>query len=315
VALTATELANPTPALPAFSASTRLLVVAPHPDDETIATGLLIQQVLQAGGSVRILLLTDGDNNPWPQRWLERRFRIGSNDRKRWGARRRIEMSSALQTLGVQPGTIQSLGWPDMGMTEMVLRSDGSAVKELAQAMAAIKPNLLAFPALEDAHPDHGATHVLVRLALAEQAELPALLTYLVHGYSRQAPLLMIEGTPDQLAAKQRALAAHVSQMALSGTRLRRLSGGSERYFPVAIPVPLLPWQVAGWLQPWLRVKLVGRAGVQSWSWREAPLRRDGQAGYRLDLPTGFDGNPCFVRLAGVLPSPWIFDHWGWWQI
>lgn len=31
--------------LPAFPAHSRLLVVAPHPDDETIATGLLIQQV------------------------------------------------------------------------------------------------------------------------------------------------------------------------------------------------------------------------------------------------------------------------------
>ena len=61
------------PGLPVFSGQTRLLVVAPHPDDETIATGLLIQQVKEAGGEVQILLLTAGDNNPWPQRWLERR--------------------------------------------------------------------------------------------------------------------------------------------------------------------------------------------------------------------------------------------------
>ena len=62
----------------AFSlhAGTRLLVVAPHPDDESIATGELIQQVRQVGGQVDILLLTHGDNNPWPQRWMERRFRI-----------------------------------------------------------------------------------------------------------------------------------------------------------------------------------------------------------------------------------------------
>ena len=82
--------------LPAFSAQTRLLVVAPHPDDETIATGLLIQQVRAAGGEVRILLLTEGDNNPWPQRWLERRVRIRVADRQRWGDRRHAEMLQAL---------------------------------------------------------------------------------------------------------------------------------------------------------------------------------------------------------------------------
>src|SRR5690242_21090013 len=36
---------------PEFSASTRLLVIAPHPDDETLATGVLLQQVLAAGRS------------------------------------------------------------------------------------------------------------------------------------------------------------------------------------------------------------------------------------------------------------------------
>ena len=58
------------------SAQTRLLVIAPHPDDETLGCGLLLQQVLAAGGEVRIILMTDGDNNPWPQRCLERRHRL-----------------------------------------------------------------------------------------------------------------------------------------------------------------------------------------------------------------------------------------------
>ena len=47
------------------SAQDRLLVVAPHPDDETIAAGGLIQSALHAGAAVRVLFATDGDNNPW----------------------------------------------------------------------------------------------------------------------------------------------------------------------------------------------------------------------------------------------------------
>lgn len=39
----------------------RLLVVAPHPDDETLAAGGLIQRVLMRGGAVRVVLVTAGD--------------------------------------------------------------------------------------------------------------------------------------------------------------------------------------------------------------------------------------------------------------
>ena len=83
-----------------LNARTRLLVVAPHPDDESIATGELILQVRQAGGEVQILLLTNGDNNPWPQRWVERRLRIGADERRRWGERR----PGATQTGSPSPG-------------------------------------------------------------------------------------------------------------------------------------------------------------------------------------------------------------------
>ncbi|MDT4288484.1 PIG-L family deacetylase [Methylomonas sp. MO1] len=39
----------------------RLLVLAPHPDDETLSSAGLIQQVLQQGGSVRSTVVTSGD--------------------------------------------------------------------------------------------------------------------------------------------------------------------------------------------------------------------------------------------------------------
>src|SRR5262245_12525642 len=39
----------------------RLLVIAPHPDDETLAAAGLSQRVLQRVGSVRTLVLTGGE--------------------------------------------------------------------------------------------------------------------------------------------------------------------------------------------------------------------------------------------------------------
>src|SRR5882672_4780790 len=84
-----------------FNHATRLMLLAPHPDDETIAAGGVLQQVIAAGGSVRIIYFTDGDDNPWAQRAVERRWRIGPDDRKRWGKRRRAEALAALVALGV----------------------------------------------------------------------------------------------------------------------------------------------------------------------------------------------------------------------
>lgn len=303
--------------VPTFSARTRLLVIAPHPDDETIATGLLIQQVRAAGGAVRIVLLTHGDNNPWPQRWLERRVWIGRKDRKRWGRRRHEELLQALACLDVPAQALQSLGWSDLGVTDRVLHARDASVAELAAAIDQFAPTLVTAPALTDRHPDHAAAHVLVRLALAVLTTPPRLQVYLVHGRVADGEQVAIEvpPTPGHAARKHAALAAHRSQMALSGKRLLRLIRRPEIHATVPLPKNRLPWQPPAWLRPWLQVRLVGPAGAHRWRWRDAPLRRDEQGGYRLDVPDQGVGGPMFVRLALNWRSPWIFDHWGWCEL
>ena len=304
------------PELPVFSRQTRLLVVAPHPDDETIATGLLIQQVRASGGEVRVLLLTAGDNNPWPQRWLERRVWVGAVDRQRWGQRRHAEIVQALQRLDLPPSALETMGWPDMGLTDCLLQSGSKTASALAEAIARFQPNLIALPSIDDRHPDHAAAHVLVRLALTGQPDPPQLLAYLVHGHARHVGFTDIGGSPEQAKYKQVALAAHTSQMALSAGRMRRLAARPERYTAVVAPsTSILPWQPPVWLQPWLRLSLVSATGTQSWRWRDAPLQRDGQGGYRLASTGKRAAHTRFVRLASTLPSLWIFDHWGWCEL
>ena len=301
--------------LPPFSAQTRLLVVAPHPDDETIATGLLIQQVRAAGGEVQVLLLTAGDNNPWPQRWQERRLWIGAGERRRWGRRRLQEMQQALLQLGVPTQAMHFLAWPDLGVTDCLLQADRAPLATLRATLARCAPSLIAIPALDDRHPDHAAAHVLVRLALAPADDALPLLTYLVHGAAAPGGDLDFGGSPAQRASKLAALAAHRSQMALSGGRMRRMACRPERYHrlppPVSPAATLLPWRPPFWLQPWLQLSVISPAGTQSWRWRAAPLQRD--ASGRRQLPAAAAvGRPRFVRLALRLPTPWIFDHWGW---
>ena len=144
----------------------RVLVVAAHPDDETLATGGLLQRSIAAGGAVRVVFVTDGENNPWPQRLLERRWRLDSDARARWAERRRIETLEALDCLGVPASSAVFLHFPDQGLTSLLLAGGGRAVPALAAELRTWRPTLVAAPATADRHPDHNALAVLLRLAV-----------------------------------------------------------------------------------------------------------------------------------------------------
>ncbi|GAB2570498.1 PIG-L family deacetylase [Dyella jejuensis] len=297
------------------SAQTRLLVVAPHPDDETLGCGLLIQQVLAAGGTVQILLLTDGDNNPWPQRYIERRLHIGPASRRRWGVRRRNEVMRALEQLGVPATALHPLGWQDMEVTGRLRGDPAGSIAAVRSVMQAFQPSLVCCPALRDSHPDHGAAHVLCRLALAGISPSPILLAYPVHGGAEPANYpVAIDASVDERERKLRALAEHHTQMVLSGARMRRLALGPELYVQIAGPPGQgrLPWRPPAAVRPWLRLLVATPDGIRDWNWRHAPLARDPDGAYRLSWPGHRVNGLAFAKLHLDWPSPWIFDHWGW---
>jgi LmbE family N-acetylglucosaminyl deacetylase len=199
-------------------ATDRLLVFAPHPDDETLATGELIQLAVRVGAAVRVVFATDGDNNPWPQRWFERRLRIGTEERARWGERRRGEARSALKTLGVDDASTRFLGWPDLGLTGMLV--DDQAIDVLVDEVSAFAPTHVAMPSLRDRHPDHGALRVMVDLALAKSRSQSVRLGYVVHGRTADADGWRLEDDATRHQCKRDALMAHTSQIGLSRRRL-----------------------------------------------------------------------------------------------
>ena len=92
---------------PTFDIRSRVMLIAPHPDDEALACSVILQQAVRAGAAIRVVYVTDGDNNPWPQRALERRWRLSASDRKRWGKLRRSEALAALRVLGIHPSEVQ----------------------------------------------------------------------------------------------------------------------------------------------------------------------------------------------------------------
>jgi LmbE family N-acetylglucosaminyl deacetylase len=53
----------PSGALPTIDATTSLLVVSPHPDDETLCCAGVIERVAAAGGRVTVVWVTSGDGS------------------------------------------------------------------------------------------------------------------------------------------------------------------------------------------------------------------------------------------------------------
>jgi LmbE family N-acetylglucosaminyl deacetylase len=205
---------------PEINASSRVMVVAPHPDDEVLAVGGLICTTCEAGAAICIIFLTSGDNNPWPQRAIERRWRIGETDRLRWGTRRHKEALQALAALNVSENAVCFLNYPDQGFTAMLMRADEKPADELARLIEEFHPTLLITPSLNDLHPDHSAAAAYIHQVISLGYISPDLqwFEYLIHSSNHQASMsgdITLALNHDQVARKRAAISCHKSQTAL----------------------------------------------------------------------------------------------------
>lgn len=327
-----------------------VLVVAPHPDDEAIGAGVLIQRAVRLGASVMIVFITDGDNNPWPQRVIERRIRIGAVDRERWGARRRSEALASAAELGVTASAMRNLRLPDLGVTERLVNDTGTVLSVFERVVADASPTLVVLPSLKDSHPDHSGAHVLAAIALARVGSLAQLISYVVHGTPDESGV-ECTASPELLARKERALSAHRSQLALSERRMFAYARRPERFSwglapnssagdpsLSAVGAPedsssrnavyphayfRLPWRVSYITAAYCDVIVVTLNGAsrvaitseKSRSTDATGLRcvRDEAGRLSLYMSGGLPlDSSVFVKLTYRGRSPWIYDRWGW---
>jgi LmbE family N-acetylglucosaminyl deacetylase len=210
---------EPPPQLPAvFDHSTRLLVISPHPDDETLGAGGLMQRVIEHGGSVHVVWVTSGDGFPEGVETEEGVAIPRPLDYRSYGNLREKEARAAVGALGVPRQSLSFLGFPDEGICELAStylsakakarafespytdresppRSDqmvrgvwylGVDVRrELESAITAFSPTIIATVDPQDEHPDHCSTYIFVREALdalvAKGQPRPRVLEYLIH--------------------------------------------------------------------------------------------------------------------------------------
>ena len=171
------------------------LIVAPHPDDETIGAYGLIRALKARRARVHVLVVTDGaGSHPASNRWPRRRLI----------AERQRESLAALWRIGVTARDVTFLGLPDGGLERSVLTH-----RMLRRTSARQSYDLLVIPAADDDHPDHRAVAAAFRRTAARR------LHYLVwpnrqtpsHGASHYLPL------GQRVAAKRGAIQRYRTQM------------------------------------------------------------------------------------------------------
>lgn len=220
-----------------LSAADRVLVLAPHPDDESLATGGLLQRGRALGAPIQIVYWSSGENNTWAQRVSERRWRIGARERERFAAHRKAEVHAALRALGVAETVTLFLGFPDQGITDLLMRADAHAFETLINVLNEWRPTLIAAPSTLDYHPDHSALAVLLDQALARTAWAPPAcrrLRFLVHNLwlrTHHAGATELPMSAVEVAAKLAAIRSHATQLAVRSSWLLAFAHPPERYF------------------------------------------------------------------------------------
>jgi LmbE family N-acetylglucosaminyl deacetylase len=222
----------------------RTLVIAPHPDDESIAAGGLLQRAFAAGGEVHVVVVTDGDNNPWPVRYLKKKVLVSDADRAEWGALRREESRRALATLGVPATASTFLGYPDRLLTAMARRGDMRVRDAIKSAIESFAPSLLVVPSAFDLHPDHRAIGWFAH----DVAKGSEIVTYVIHGHSPHERLsFRLELDAAEAARKLEAIECHQSQLVLSRTRFLSYARPVEEFFGPEFDIARLDSRMHDW--------------------------------------------------------------------
>lgn len=198
-----------------FLKEDRLLVIAPHPDDETLAAAGTIQAAVEAGAQVRVLYLTHGESNEISALFYQKKPLILKSDFLKIGNIRRSEAVQAMALLGLKIEQFYFLGYPDLGtmpiwekhwegarpfrsfftrINKVVYEDDFSygkyykgynIVHDLEKILSEYKPTIILSSAPFDLNLDHQAAYLFLNVALLNlESDLqppPKVYLYLIH--------------------------------------------------------------------------------------------------------------------------------------
>ena len=205
--------------------SRKIVVFAPHPDDETVGCGGTIAKRVSQGYDVLIVVMTDGknafsevlgiDSNPSPEELK---------------AIRKEELKRAMKILGVPAENVIFLDFEDGKLIENVEKAEEIVTQILEENC----PEEVYFPAKKDDHKDHQATNRIVRNSVRKLG-LPTLeYRYSVaQRFSRVGPRfdrflslfkrhMIWSDVSEFISLKEQAMKEYVSEITIISSRQRR---------------------------------------------------------------------------------------------
>jgi len=201
----------------------RILILAPHPDDEVLAAGGIIQKAVDVGAQVKILYVTEGEHNPIALMMYEKKIPLKNKQRQfiQLGDIRRQESIEAAGVLGLDKQHLVFLDYPDSGTRKiftgywgegneyrdsltglcrveeresMTLNAPyiGDAVlADIESVIKEFKPTKIFCSHPLDQHRDHIAAYLFLKIALLElqnEIQKPEIYLYVVHYRSWPVP-------------------------------------------------------------------------------------------------------------------------------
>lgn len=185
----------------------RVLVITPHPDDETLALGGLLSDLAKREIPKKIVFITNGDNNPYSF-VQDKTIRFYPAKFIEIGEKRAKEAETAAKYLGVSKKELTFLGYPDARLLRMFKKPKelvaGKSTKitsnpyrfspnlgkeyrgaslsnDLKKIILKFKPTVIFVSHQRDGNRDHRAVNYLVRRVLRLAAWKGEVFQYLVH--------------------------------------------------------------------------------------------------------------------------------------
>jgi len=197
----------------ALSTNDRVLVMAPHPDDESLGCGGIIQTAVERHIPVHVVFFTYGDNNQWSFVLYRKHPVFESKAVQGMGLIRHDEAIQAARLMGLETNQLTFLGYPDFGTLyiwnncwgahppykSMLTRATAvpyanafrpgarytgeDILQDLTAILRDFKPTKIFISHPSDHNPDHRALYLFMRVALwnLESDLRPELRPYLTH--------------------------------------------------------------------------------------------------------------------------------------
>lgn len=224
------------------------LVVAPHPDDESLGCGGILAQAWAQGRRAKVVVLTNGDGNAVTAAALSGRPKeaLAQDDYLAVARLRQTQARRALAELGGKPDDLVFLGYPDTGLER--LHAERSAVwtqpltgrsetygpvqsdfhssahgtaapytyaslrSDLESLLQRLRPRRIYVTHETDRHPDHRAAFAFVRDAARAVGHRGELHAYVIHaGVDHPPGPDCVRLSEEALQAKTRALHAYLT--------------------------------------------------------------------------------------------------------